>query len=160
MAAVDWIMDPAAGEMETEGEETMAEVAVRLLGQTTSFTAKNNIHYKLKSLIISCRKQTWSLCGGQTNVCTPVHILGTEGSNSGGENGGGVSSGGANSGGTNNGDANSGGVNSGGESREFEGTRTEGSNSGGGTSSRGASTEGANSESVSSGGMVGKCKLR
>ena len=36
MAAVDWVMDP--GEMETEGEETMAEVAARLLGQTTSFT--------------------------------------------------------------------------------------------------------------------------
>ena len=37
MAAVDWVMDP--GEMETEGEETMAEVAARLLGQTTSFTS-------------------------------------------------------------------------------------------------------------------------
>eukprot|EP00731_Ephydatia_muelleri_P019447 Em0012g272a len=37
MAAGDWVMDP--GEMETEGEETMAEVATRLLGQTTSFTS-------------------------------------------------------------------------------------------------------------------------
>ena len=37
MAAGDWVMDP--GEMETEGEETMAEVAARLLGQTTSFTS-------------------------------------------------------------------------------------------------------------------------
>ena len=35
MAAVDWVMDPR--EMETEGEETMAEIAARLLGQTTSF---------------------------------------------------------------------------------------------------------------------------
>ena len=37
MAAGDWVMDP--GEMETEGEETMAGVAARLLGQTTSFTS-------------------------------------------------------------------------------------------------------------------------
>ena len=37
MAAGDWVMDP--GEMETEGEETMAEVAARLLGQTSSFTS-------------------------------------------------------------------------------------------------------------------------
>ena len=36
MAALDWVMDP--GEMETEGEETMAEIAARLLGQTTSHT--------------------------------------------------------------------------------------------------------------------------
>ena len=28
MAALDWVMDP--GEMETEGEETMAEIAARL----------------------------------------------------------------------------------------------------------------------------------
>ena len=36
MAALDWVMDP--GEIETEGEETMAEIAARLLGQTTSHT--------------------------------------------------------------------------------------------------------------------------
>ena len=36
MAALDWVMDP--GEMETEGEETMAEIVARLLGQTTSHT--------------------------------------------------------------------------------------------------------------------------
>ena len=36
MAALDWVMDP--GEMETEGEEMMAEIAAGLLGQTTSHT--------------------------------------------------------------------------------------------------------------------------
>ena len=70
MAAVDWVMD--LGGMETEGEETMAEVAARLLGQKTSFASLDEETQDPNNE----EPQSVSLAEAKDSVSSPLKFVG------------------------------------------------------------------------------------